>query len=126
MRPALPVSAEHRFAASISAVLAPEPRAGLIAWIASPIRVTLLGAQAARRRDEPPRRAAEQSLAVDGPRAGVHHPRLRQQRAPDRRTGTVRTPRRPHRRVPGPEPGTAHRDRRRRPPPASAPPLVVS
>ena len=38
-----PVSARQSSAASCSAVLAPEPRAGLIAWMASPSTVTRLG-----------------------------------------------------------------------------------
>ncbi len=39
----LPVSVPQSSAASCSAVLAPEPRAGLIAWMASPSTVTRLG-----------------------------------------------------------------------------------
>jgi hypothetical protein len=38
-----PVSKPQSSAASCSAVLAPEPRAGLIAWMASPSMVTRLG-----------------------------------------------------------------------------------
>src|SRR2546429_3237865 len=41
--PAVPVSVRQSSAASCSAVLAPEPRAGLIAWMASPSTVTRLG-----------------------------------------------------------------------------------
>jgi len=41
-----PASIRHSSAASCSAVFAPEPPAGLIAWMASPSTVTRLGGQA--------------------------------------------------------------------------------
>jgi len=51
MRSAFAVSMRQSSAASCRAVLAPEPRAGLIAWMASPSTVTRLGGQAGTGRE---------------------------------------------------------------------------